>query len=167
MKALRRTPTAKGRSIDVNEACPLDDSEPIGDEELQKAIAHLHSSMGHPDPQAMARAVRLTGGSARAVAACLRYRCSVCSRLKEPKPTPRGKISSFTELNQCVAVDLFSLADINGTARSFINCVDKASGYQIVAPVLSKHQRVVFSAFLTCWLQWAGVPEAVLTDMGG
>ena len=45
--------------------------------------------------------------------------------------------------------------------------IDSASGYQIVAPAASKHPRVVGTAFTQCWGQWAGMPDQVLTDMGG
>ena len=54
------------------------------------------------------------------------------------------KFNNFADL---VCVDLFTLADINGKNQSFLNCVDKVSGYQLVVPVVSKRPDEVFRAF--------------------
>ena len=71
--------SSRARAVDAytsDTAAPTDEPvEPIANAELQKEIAHLHTSMGHPSPSAMARAVRLTGGSLEAIRACLAYRC--------------------------------------------------------------------------------------------
>ena len=52
-------------------------------------------------------------------------------------------------------------------AKTFINAVDMASKFQIVAPCESKHPRVVFATYLGVWCSWAGLPKAVLSDRGG
>ena len=173
LRFLKTEPRQKVPTIDANtaDALPADIDgtlqEPMSAEALNRAIAHLHSSMGHPSPSAMARAVRLISGSEEAIKACLQYRCPVCERLREPQPTSKSKISPYTEFGQCVAVDLFTLLDIAGKAKTFINAVDMASVYQMVGAVDSKHPRIVFARFCEVWLSWAGCPEAVMTDMGG
>ena len=58
-------------------------------------------------------------------------------------------------------------ADINAKSQSFLNCVDKASGYQLVVPVMSKRPDEVFRAFNTTWLIPFGIPDNVLSDDGG
>ena len=66
-----------------------------------------------------------------------------------------------------VAIDLFQLADTLGNTKTFVNAVDMASRFQIVAPCESKHPRVVFATFMGVWCCWAGLPKAVLSDRGG
>ena len=123
---------------------------------LQKAVEHMHVTMGHPSNRAMARAVRLTGGSVAAVNACLEHRCSVCRRLREPKPAPAASFrDKWKEFGDCVAIDLFQLADTLGNTKTFVNAVDMASRFQIVAPCESKHPRVVFATFMGVWCCWA------------
>jgi hypothetical protein len=62
---------------------------------------------------------------------------------------------------------LFQLADTLGNTKTFVNAVDMASRFQIVAPCESKHPRVVFATFMGTWCCWAGLPKAVLSDRGG
>ena len=66
-----------------------------------------------------------------------------------------------------VCVDLFTLADADKRVRHFLNVVDKASGYQIVAPVKSKRPDEVLRVFLTSWLIPFGIPYNILHDIGG
>jgi hypothetical protein len=74
------------------------------------------------------------------------------------------KFNNFADL---VCVDLFTLADIDGKNQSFLNCVDKASGYQLVAPVIGKRPDEVFQVFNRTWLIPFGIPHHVLSDNGG
>jgi hypothetical protein len=60
---------------------------------LLTAIRTLHSNLGHPSSRALARSIRLTGGSDEAVAATLAFRCPTCARLKEPKPVNPAKLN--------------------------------------------------------------------------
>ena len=73
----------------------------------------------------------------------------------------------FTNFADMVCVDLFVLADVEGKQQNFLNCVDKASGYQLVAPVMSKRPDEVFRIFNTTWLIPFGIPHNVLSDNGG
>ena len=60
--------------------------EPTSGRQLLLAIKTLHPNLGHPGPQALARAIRLSGGSDEAVSAALSYKCPSCARLREPRP---------------------------------------------------------------------------------
>ena len=66
-----------------------------------------------------------------------------------------------------MCVDLFTLSDKDKNVRSFVNAVDKATGYQVVAPVSSKRPDKVLSVFTRVWLTPFGIPNNVLTDNGG
>ena len=63
------------------------------------AIAKLHTQTGHPSPEALARAIRIAGGSDAAVAAALSYRCGVCNRHRDVGPAlPHTLHDSLREL---------------------------------------------------------------------
>ena len=67
----------------------------------------LHSNLGHPGPRALARAIRLSGGSDEAVSAALSYKCSTCARLREPKPVNPARLNDrWRDFGDLVCVDL-------------------------------------------------------------
>ena len=49
----------------------------------------------------------------------------------------------------------------------FLNAVDKASGYQLVAPVDNKRPDIILHAFMQLWIIPLGVPHIILSDNGG
>ena len=76
---------------------------------LLTAIKTLHSNLGHPSSRALARSIRLTGGSDEAVAAALAYKCPTCTRLKEPRPVNPAKLNDkFPNFGDLVCVDMFT-----------------------------------------------------------
>ena len=139
-----------------------------GDTKLMSVIKTLHSNLGHPSSRSLARAIKLSGGSDAAVKAALEFRCSVCTRLKEPKPANPAKLDSrWKKFGDLVCVDLFTLSDVDENQWSFLNAVDKVSGYQLCAPVRSKRPDEVLKVFTRLWLTPFGIPHNVLADGGG
>ena len=49
----------------------------------------------------------------------------------------------------------------------FFNAVDKASSYQLVAPVDNKRPDIILHAFMQLWVVPLGVPYNILSDNGG
>ena len=84
------------------------------DANLRKIVAQLHVNLGHPSNDALAKAIRLSGGSDDAIQAALKVRCTVCERLTEPSPVPAASLRRWREFGQCVALDLFMFEDITG-----------------------------------------------------
>eukprot|EP00974_Lingulodinium_polyedra_P101636 9843243-Lingulodinium_polyedra.AAC.1 len=106
---------------------------------LKRAVAKLHTNLGHPGNAALARAVRLSGGSDAAIAAATMHHCPTCLRLQEPPPAmPASLRDKWREFNDCVAIDLFTLTDARGVQQQFLNMVDMASRYQLVTPIAGK-----------------------------
>ena len=136
---------------------------------IKLAVAKLHTNLGHPSNAALARAIRLTGGSDLAISCALSHKCSVCERLAQPTNAAHmpGSLKQVKDFNEHIAIDLFTLAECHGTNQSFLNCLDLASSFQIVAPVDSKHPRVIWKALLEKWISWAGPPHKLLADNGG
>ena len=77
------------------------------------------------------------------------------------------KLPGPRDFNDLAGVDWFTLGDIHGNTKQFINTVCLGSSYHIVAEVLSNRPDAVLDAFLSSWVSWAGVPRDVLTDGGG
>ena len=86
---------------------PVDQTQQSGDANLRKVVAQLHVDLGHPSNDALARAIRLSGGSEDAIQAALKVRCTVCERLTQPSPVPAASLRRWTEFGQCVAFDFF------------------------------------------------------------
>ena len=161
---------------------PTDQAQQDEDANLRKIVAQLHVNLGHPSNDALALAIRLSGGSDDAIQAAFKVRCTVCERLTEPSPVPAASLRRWTEFGQCVALDLFMFADITGEHGLFLNMLDMASHYQVVFPVADKNPLTFFYGFLLGWclthgaifygflLGWCltlGVPECLRFDLGG
>ena len=127
---------------------PVDQTQQGEDANLRKIVAQLHVNLGHPCNDALARPIRLSGGSDDAIQAALKVRCTVCERLTEPSPVPVTSLRRCTEFGQCVALDLFMSADITGQNSLFLNMLDKASHFHVVFAVADKNPLTVFYGFL-------------------
>ena len=58
---------------------PVDQTQQSEDANLRKIVAQLHVNLGHPSNEALARAIRLSGGSDDAILAALKVRCTVAN----------------------------------------------------------------------------------------
>ena len=109
------------------ESNPEDQPEPeLTTEEERRLIASLsqmHTNLGHPSNHALARAIRVTGGSA-AVRAALQLRCDVCESQQLPGPHLPARLRTDREFGDTAAIDLFVLADYEGNQLSFVNILD-------------------------------------------
>ena len=72
-----------------------------------------------------------------------------------------------TEFGDTAAIDLFVLADYEGNQLSFINILDLASTYGVVAMIPSKHPKIVWGHFFKYWFTPFGVPWRLIYDQGG
>ena len=76
---------------------PTDQAQQDEDANLRKIVAQLHVKLGHQRNDALARAIRLSGGSDDAIQAALKVRCTVCERLTEPSLVPVASLRRWTE----------------------------------------------------------------------
>ena len=65
------------------------------------------------------------------------------------------------------AIDLFVLADLESNQLSFMNILDLASTFGVVAMIPSKHPNVVWNHFFKHWITPFGVPRRLIYDQGG
>ena len=146
---------------------PVDQTQQGEDANLRKIVAQLHVTFGHPSNGALARAIRLSGGSDDAIQAALKVRCTICERLTEPSLVLAASLRRWTEFGQCVVLDLFMFADITGQNGLFLNMLDMASHHQVVFLVADMNPLTVFYGFLLGWCLTHGVPESLRFDLGG
>ena len=123
---------------------PTDQAQRDEDANLRKIVAQLHVNLGHPSNDALARAIRLSGGPDDAIQAALKVRCTVCERLTEPSPVPAASLRRWTVFGQCAALDLFMFADNTGENGLFLNMLDMASHYKVLFPVADKNPLTFF-----------------------
>ena len=162
--SIRRAIAERSRDVLENDV----PDEPASGHQLLLAVKTLHSNLGHPGLRALARAIRLSGGSDEAVSAALANKCPSCARLREPKPVNPARLNDrWRDFGDLVCVELFNLADLRGNNQMFLTAVDKASGYQLVAPVDNKRPDIILHAFMQLWFVPLGVPYNILSDSGG
>ena len=89
----------------------------------------------------------VTGSGAAAVRAALQLRCDMCECQHHPGPHLPARLRTDREFGDTAAIDLFVLADYAGNQLSFINILDLASTFGVVAMVPSKHPKVVSDHF--------------------
>ena len=168
--ALSRTPRETFPATRVR-VRPRDQPEPdLTIEEERRLIASLrqmHTNLGHPSNHALARAIRVTGGSAAAVRAALQLRCDVCESQQQPGPHLPARLRTDREFGDTAAIDLFVLADYEGNQLSFVNILDLASTFGVVAMIPSKHPKIVWDHFFKHWITPFGVPRRLIYDQGG
>ena len=95
----------------------------------RRSLRQMHTNLGHPSNHALARAIRVTGGSAAAVRAALQLRCDVCESQQHPGPHLPARLRTDREFGDTAATDLFVLADCEGNQLSFIYILDLASTF--------------------------------------
>ena len=168
--ALSRTPRETFPATRVR-VRPRDQPESdLTTEEERRLIASLrqmHTNLGHPSNHALARAIRVTGGSAAAVRAALQLRCDVCESQQHPGPHLPARLRTDREFGDTAAIDLFVLADYEGNQLSFVNILDFASTFGVVAMIPSKHPKIVWDHFFKHWITPFGVPRRLIYDQGG
>ena len=78
----------------------------------------------------------------------------------------KDDFDTYTEFNQCVGVDLFTLADSHEQVFVFLNMVDLATRFNICFPVPSKRPDDVLSVLEMVWI-WASPMSHLISDIGG
>ena len=76
---------------------------------LTASLRKRHTNVVHPSNHALARAVRVTGGSAAAVRAALQLRCDVCK-----SPHLLARLRTDRQFGDTASIDLFVLAEYAG-----------------------------------------------------
>ena len=140
------------------------------DPEIRKIVRDLHVNFGHPTSATLQRILRRQHAKPEAIRAAGLLWCDACGesiRRKRPKPV---RLPNRYEFNRHLMLDTFYAKDVNGDTYGFLNIVDDATNFQVVAcfgtvtgPPAS---RAVLRHFTTSWTSWAGLPHSIQVDRG-
>ena len=93
---------------------------------------------------------------------------AVCVRVRNIlDPTCRRDFAQTESLVTRQPIDLFVLADYEGNQLSFINILDLASTFGVVAMIPIQHPKIVWDHFFKHWITPFGVPRRLIYDQGG
>ena len=137
--------------------------------DLKMAIRKIHVNLGHADTRSMLRALRVSRASEVAIKACRLFRCAECPRLQEPRIPRPSKLPFVDEFNVMIGLDVFQEKDSAGQTWSWLNILDQATTFQVVALLPDVHRNPtstdVLEALHSHWIGWCGYPEhGVVTD---
>ena len=88
-----------------------------------------------------------------------------CQKL--PGPHLPARLRTYREFGDTAGIDLFVLADYEGNQLSFIDILDLASTFGVVAMIPSKHPKIVWDHVFKHWITPFGVPRRLIYDHGG
>ena len=127
-------------------------------------------NFGHPTSVTLQRILRRQHAKPEAIRAAGLLWCDACGesiRRKRPKPV---RLPNRYEFNRHLMLDTFYAKDVTGDTYGFLNIVDDATNFQVVAcfgtitgPPAS---RAVLRHFTTSWTSWAGLPHSIQVDRG-
>ena len=138
---------------------------------VQAAVRRLHANLGHPRPEVLARMLRLGGARDEAIRFAKAYKCPICLRHARTLPRAPARPPRTTEFNELVAMDAFTLTDLEGTQFAVLVIVDLASTYTVCRVMRDTNinnptSKAASKAFDDGWLHWAGPPQQILVDQG-
>ena len=140
------------------------------DPEIRKIVRDLHVQFGHPTSVTLQRILRRQNAKLEAIKAAGLLACDACGesiRRRRPRPV---RLPNKYEFNRHVLIDTMYAKDVRGTTMAFLNLIDDATGFQVVAclgelggPPAS---RAVLRHFTSSWSSWAGLPHSLQVDRG-
>eukprot|EP00971_Amphidinium_carterae_P151456 3002912-Amphidinium_carterae.1 len=115
-----------------------------------------HHELGHPERRALLRLARLAGKSADHLFYLKHWCCPVCYQRQAPARLSKASATMRPEMfNIAVAVDLKFQRDIRGEQYFFLNVLDVATRYTVLAIVKNKRATTVAKKFDSAWTRWA------------
>ena len=77
---------------------------------IRNQVAKLHSTLGHPSNERMARMLKLQGAKSEVVQAARDLRCEVCSRIHPTVSAPKSSATTPERFNEHCSLDSFFCA---------------------------------------------------------
>lgn len=140
------------------------------DPEIRKIVRDLHVQFGHPTAVTLQKILRRQNAKIEAIKAAGLLACDACGesiRRRRPRPV---RLPNKYEFNRHILMDTMYAKDVRGVTMAFLNIIDDATGFQVVAclgelggPPAS---RAVLRHFTSSWSSWAGLPHSLQVDRG-
>eukprot|EP00435_Cladocopium_sp_Y103_P050118 s180_g15.t1 len=141
----------------------VEESDP---EKLKGILLKLHKNLGHPHNNDLVRLLRHGNASDTAIKLARSLTCPFCQARQQPAPANPGKVSSVSEFNQRVGLDVKYLPGWRHNQKvPALNIVDHATSFQFMVPFFEvETSHVLRKLYLEKWVQWAGPPKEVILD---
>ena len=132
---------------------------------IAATLRRVHQNLGHPPTRELVRHLRIGGAPAAVVNAAEQLVCRTCQRCSRAKSHKVSQPVMALDFNEAVAADVLWLDAADQANLPALNVVDLASTYQVVVPLNDTTSSEIARAFSVGWMQWAGTPKYVLTDL--
>lgn len=133
---------------------------------IRAAVAHIHSTLGHPANDRLVRMLLLSGAGQQVLDAARNLRCEVCSMVQPPRDAPQVAISKPSAFNVRVSGDTFYTWDTAGTKYAVVHFLDGLTDYHVADCTIHADSGFAASVLRDQWYGIFGPPDVLLTDVG-
>ena len=135
-------------------------------EKVKQLLIKLHRNLRHPSNLDLVRVLKHGQASDLAIKLARELSCDFCTARKAPSAPNPGKVSTVTEFNQRIGLDVKFLQGWKPNQKiSALNIVDHATSYQLMLPFFeTETSALIRKLYLERWVQWAGPPKEVILD---
>lgn len=135
---------------------------------MKQQLRKIHCNLGHPSRDDLARFLKLGGANQEAIEALSWMHCPTCAHGQRPTThrttnIPPSQICFGDE----ACLDCIQVYDGEGKGHWFMSLVDRATSFHTVAYLDNRTPQHYFDAFCNNWVNWAGPPGRLTTDMEG
>ena len=112
---------------------------------IRNQVAKLHSTLGHPSNERMARMLKLQGAKSDVVQAARDLRCEVCSRIHPTVSATKSSATTPERFNKHCSLDSFFVLDADGVRWNVTHVVDGFCSLQYAVlsnPRIPQHRLV-------------------------
>ena len=133
---------------------------------VRAAVAHLHSTLGHPGNDRLVRMLVLSGAKDEVLTAARSLRCQVCASVRGPANDPQVSCLKPKMFNAALSGDSFFIFDVEGTKFGVVHYIDGLTDFHVgqcfSQPNSSRAARVLRDS----WYGVFGPPDVLRTDGG-
>ena len=133
---------------------------------IRAAVAHIHSTLGHPANDRLVRMLMLSGAGQQVLDAARNLRCEVCSMVHPPRDAPQVAISKPSSFNARVSGDTFYTWDSAGVKFAVVHFLDGLTDYHVADCTVNADSSFAASVLRDQWYGVFGPPDLLLTDAG-
>ena len=135
-------------------------------EEEQGIIRKLHTNLGHPTAEKLARHMSEARAQRHLVDAAKDYLCGACAEKQKPKLTTPGNLKDPKEFNERISMDGFEWKNKASQTFYVIHVLDEATRFHLGLRT-SRDIQTTIRALHQIWFNWAGYPQQIAHDQGG
>ena len=132
--------------------------------EEQSMLKRAHKNLCHPSPEQFSAVLRMQKVRPELHQAVFDMKCSVCASAKKPKIARPSTIKHELDFNDKIMVDGVSWTNKSNKTFHFYHILDQATNFHVATPAPSRTAENATRSVLEAWMQWAGPPNAMMTD---